>query len=178
MKILAFTGPMGSGKSTAVRLITRMHSGLELVKFAQPLYDIQEYIYDRIGRVYTRPEDFVKDRKLLQFLGTEWGRSLSPSLWIDLWKKEVSKVKHLRLKNYLIVNDDLRFDNEAEAVKSLGGIIVKLQTSKNRIEKINTGHASESGVDFKYVDYLINNDGDIDDLQTELLTINDKEHLW
>lgn len=176
MKIIAFTGPMGSGKSTAVKILKGLTSDLELVKFAQPLYDIQEYVYSRVGKVYTRPENFIKDRKLLQFLGTEWGRSLSSTLWIDLWKKEVTKVKCLT--NSIVVNDDLRFDNEAEAVKSLGGIIIKLQTSKSRIEKINTGHASESGIDLKYVDYLINNDGDIDDLQTELLTINDKEHLW
>jgi dephospho-CoA kinase len=85
MKLIAFTGQMGSGKSTAVSTLREFADNpVHNIKFAQTLYDIQNYIYERIESVYKRPEDFIKDRKLLQWIGTEWGRgTISESLWVD-----------------------------------------------------------------------------------------------
>lgn len=177
MKLIAFTGSMGSGKSTAINILKESTGAdLHLVKFAQPLYDMQEFIYAKISSVYKRPESFIKDRKLLQWLGTEWGRnSIKDSLWTDLWKEEVTYA----LENYpykLIVCDDVRFDNEADAVKSLGGLIIKLQAN-NTGDRINinsgiAGHSSEQGISLDKIDFVINNNGTIDDLKNSLLSLN------
>lgn len=173
MKIIAFTGPMGSGKSTAVQYLKDSNLGkrIELVKFADPLYDIQEFIYRRVSPVLKRQEDFVKDRKLLQWLGTEWGRSIYENIWVDLWRHEVS----FMVENYpevVVVCDDVRFDNEAETVKKLGGYIIKLVTNKNE-ERITTNngiakHPSELGIDEKHVDFVINNNDTLDVFKNDL----------
>ena len=46
MKLIAFTGKMGSGKSTAIEELRKLvNYQTANVKFAQPLYDIQEFVY-------------------------------------------------------------------------------------------------------------------------------------
>lgn len=173
---------MGAGKSTTLQLISELsHDKVVNIKFAATLYEMQELLYDKISAVYKRPKDFVKDRKLLQFLGTEWGRSLSPTIWIDIWKHEVKWIAE-NSSEHLVVCDDVRFDNEAEAIKSLGGIILQIKSDKTET-RIDTkagiiGHASEGGIDLKHVDYIVENNGTIDDLRSALLYVNSREAIW
>lgn len=179
MKLIGFTGAMGVGKSTAIEFLREYFNEQQItnVKFAQPLYDMQEFIYRRIADVHPRPKDFVKDRKLLQWLGTEWGRdSIKETLWGDLWEKEVRTIDS-GWYNMLITCDDIRFDNEAERVDDLGGFIIKL-TSNMTEERINTKaglaqHKSEAGVNPKFISYEIANDTTIAEFRTKLFKVYD-----
>lgn len=160
--IIGFTGKMGSGKSTAIAMVEEIAKVPSInVKFAQPLYDIQEAAYSIIEGAYTRPETFVKDRKLLQWIGTEWGRGLSEDLWVNLWQSTVQNILEY-VPQGVITCDDVRFDNEAEKIKSMGGIIIKIQRSEATPDAPNgiAGHASEKGVSDSLVDFVINNDYD------------------
>jgi len=185
IKLVGFSGNMGCGKSSAIEVLRNLIDGhnvntkVKLVKFAGPLYDMQEYIYNRISGVYTRPENFVKDRKLLQWLGTDWGRqTVSESIWVDIWK---SDVEIALAKGYTVVCDDVRFDNEAEAIKSIGGKLV-LITSDNNLDRIttNTGiksHASEMGINKSLVDKHVANDGSYDEYVQKLETMFESLNL-
>lgn len=176
MNLIGFTGQMGVGKSTAIQLLrSLMHNrnlDIHLVKFAQPLYDIQELVYKRIDSVYDRPENFVKDRKLLQWLGTDWGRdTISQSLWIDIWEAEVKRVWGCN-PMMLVVCDDVRFDNEASIFKSLGGKIIKLESNRN-VERVDTkagiaNHKSEAGVNPQYIDIIVENNGTLNEFEVSL----------
>lgn len=172
MKIIAFTGSMGSGKTTAIQELLASHRGDQVnVKFAQPLYDMQEYAYGRIDSVYTRPTDFVKDRKLLQWIGTEWGRdTISKTLWVDLWKAEVEKYK---LTDTIVTCDDVRFDNEAETIRSLSGIIIRLETNQARIAAGNGSntHSSEAGISNQFVKFTVHNNGSLEEFKNNLRTV-------
>lgn len=165
--IITLSGPMGSGKSTAIAEITKQFPNSRLIKFAGTLYDIQEMIYDRISSVYTRPEDFVKDRKLLQWLGTDWGRdTISQTLWVDIWRAEAESCEEAGV---VVLCDDCRFDNEASIIKDMGGYIIKLNSDRN-LDRAQGGegikaHASESGIDSKYVDIAIDNNGTIEEFK-------------
>lgn len=174
MKIIAFTGKMGSGKSTAINELKKLVGQTANVKFAQPLYDIQEMIYRRISGAYERPEGFIKDRILLQWLGTNWGRdTISPTLWVDLWKHQVSLVQELQQNVKVITCDDVRFDNEAEMVKSQGGIVVQI-TRKDANPDGGTGikaHASEAGISKNLIDFTIENDYGVKELSMMLKRI-------
>lgn len=172
--IIAFTGKMGAGKSTAIEELAEIQpKEIHLVKFAAPLYDMQEFIYRRVQNVYRRPSNFIKDRKLLQFLGTDWGRNvIGEDVWVNLWKDEVRYTSE-NFPRYITVCDDLRFDNEAVAVKASGGVIIQI-ISDNRSQRIDTSlssHASESGIDKKYIDHTLVNNGTIKELRDGLKEI-------
>ena len=176
--IIGFTGQMGSGKSTAIERLKKYAGRVELVKFAGPIYDIQEYVYSRIASVYTRPDTFTKDRKLLQWIGTDWGRdTISQTIWLDLWKAKVRSVQnqHIYTPNLTIVCDDVRFDNEAEMVKSLGGHVVQIISDKtqNRIDTTAgiVHHKSEAGLDPKLVDYTVTNNGTIAEFELAIRNV-------
>lgn len=174
MKLIAFTGSMGSGKTTAIQHLkdTHLEKKIESIKFAGPLYDMQEYIYRRIELVYRRPQNFVKDRKLLQWLGTEWGReTINTNIWTDLWKAEVAYIAE-NYPHVIAVCDDCRFDNEAELVKSMGGVIVKL-VADNAHTRMDpklaiTNHASEAGISEKLVDFTVHNNDTVDAFKHKL----------
>lgn len=177
--ILAFTGKMGAGKSTAAKQLEKLGYYVTVSKFAAPLYDIQELIYRRIESVVRRDHTFEKDRKLLQLLGTEWGRSLDEDLWVKLWKQDVQQLEN-RLKdkpNHVIVVDDCRFDNEAQAVLDKGGYIVNIRcdgvahTTRSVHGRDSLTHASERGISNRFVLATLENSGTVEELKENLKNI-------
>lgn len=171
--IIGLTGGMGVGKSTALKILENEFNA-KLLKFAQPLYDIQEYIYGRISTVYQRPETFQKDRFLLQWLGTEWGReTISNTLWLDLWKAQAYEMHHD--KGLFVVSDDTRYPNEAQAIKELGGIVIKIYSNKINERSVNRdgmlNHKSEIPLHKDYIDYNIENNGSVKELEDKILEI-------
>ena len=117
-------------------------------------------------------------RLLLQLLGTECGRKIiHPNIWVSATfaeykpqhfrtvKYQGSFVDHLTtMPNWIIT--DVRFPNEAKAVKDRGGILIRI----NRPGFENTGdHLSEIALDdYKNFDTIIINDGTIEDLSKKI----------
>ena len=172
-RIIAFTGKMFSGKSTAIEAVRSKYDfigeGVENIKFAQPLYDIQAYIYQRIGKDVPQP----KDRKLLQWLGTDWGRAIDLNLWVKVWSDEVA----MSLAS-VVTCDDCRFDNEAATVKEMGGIIIRIVSPEERRKAQGAAlgltivdHASEAGISDQFVDYEIHNTGTKEELEQMVLSV-------
>ncbi len=86
-------------------------------------------------------------REFLQKLGTEFGRKqLGPDVWVETLLSSLDKDK-----NYII--PDVRFDNEASAIKKYGGEIIR--TLRPGTEGCEDTHESESGIDESYVDTTI-----------------------
>lgn len=168
--IIGFSGKMGAGKSTAAYLVGRVsYQPVRLIKFAQPLYDMQTAIYDRIKGVHIKPDAFVKDRVLLQLLGTEWGRnSISPTLWTDLW---ASEAKLAVSKGFNVVCDDVRFENEALTIKALGGVIVDVSTNRIGDDSLKglPNHPSELGLPRRLIDVEVTNNGTEGQFQLSLV---------
>lgn len=176
MRLIGLAGGMGVGKTTAIHVLQDTQSlPVHVVKFAQALYDMQEFIYRRIQSVHKRPDSFQKDRMLLQWLGTEWGREhISETLWVDLWKAQVEEILEQNSR-CIIVSDDVRFDNEAHMITSMGGKIIKLESAHatKRIDTTNgiVNHLSENGIDSKYISHVIKNDGSRKDFKDSLCAV-------
>jgi dephospho-CoA kinase len=168
-KLIALTGAMGSGKTTVLEMLKqRVPAQVKYVKFAQPLYDIQAYVYDRVRQPHPQP----KDRKLLQWLGTEWGRGIDENLWVNIFKVEAEEAL---TEGAYVLNDDTRFENEAQMIKALGGVVVLIEASSEvrgqRIQLLNTGHPSEAGIPSKYIDYTLRNNGSLEELSQQVSTL-------
>lgn len=175
--IIGFSGKMGVGKSTAIEVL-RASTGrpVFLVKFAQPLYDIQEAVYDRVAPVYKRPEYFVKDRKLLQWMGTEWGRdSISKTLWVDLWSARATQI-WAENPSAIVACDDVRFDNEAETIRRHGGRVVLLTDTLKYRDRAEggvgiQGHSSEAGIAPALVDRTVDNNNTLNNFKAKLCAL-------
>jgi hypothetical protein len=73
----------------------------------------------------------------MQTLGTEWGRQLiSPTLWVDAWMAAALTARGA------VIADDVRFADEADAVRALGGIVVLIRRTDGE-PTIHNQHASE-----------------------------------
>ena len=106
-------------------------------------------------------------RELYQRLGTDSGRFIKPTIWIDHF------ARNLRDGNVTV--DDIRFVNEGEALEKLGFLKVKVWTPEEvrqqRLrdrdgfyEEKRQGHASETELEEIEPDVLIENIGDSTDL--------------
>ncbi len=161
-RVVALTGAAGSGKSTAADYLIR-HHGYERVKFAGPLKAMlkvagltDSQIEGADKEKPTRLLQGKTPRYAMQTLGHEWGRNcIGEDFWVFLFEHAALQIID---NGGVIVVNDLRFPNEAEAVRKLGGVIVKLE---GRVGIAGT-HASEAGCGTW--DGIVVNDGGLVDL--------------
>lgn len=155
---IAFGGKMGSGKDTAASYLSQRYHG-SIRSFAAPLYDILHYAQQVCG---FKEE---KDRKFLQFVGTEWARSHDPDIWIKIALNEPTPGN--------IFISDVRFENELKALKEDGWTCVKIHRA-HQDQREGTGssqHVSEKELDVisnDQWDYIIDNNGDLRQFYAEL----------
>lgn len=164
MNVIGLKGKARVGKSTAAQYL--VNRGYERTSFAAPLKGMLAYLLayqdldvETIGRMVNGdlkevPTPYLSGRsprEAMQTLGTEWGRGLHPDLWVNVWKNKVEGKK--------VAVDDMRFANEAAAVRELGGFVIEIVPSKkDAIGSVGiAGHASES-LDFD-PDIVVVNDG-------------------
>jgi hypothetical protein len=127
--IIAFTGLAGAGKSTAAAHLVKCH-GFERVRFAGPLKAMLGALGCTLEQIDGSEKETPCDllcgktpRQAMQWLGTEFGRNMiGDDLWIRAWKAAVDRLP----AGVPVVVDDLRFPNEAEAVRAVGGFIVRI----------------------------------------------------
>lgn len=130
-------------------------------------------------------------RLLLQLLGTEVGRNIiHPNIWVNAlfadykcndcnktscYNEEDTGQDICNFPNWIIT--DMRFPNELKAVKDRGGITIRVNRNNNVCVCVNDSkldclvqcnekpqHPSETALDNAKFDYVIDNDGSIEDL--------------
>lgn len=160
--LIGLTGKAGAGKDTAGGIFSRDH-GFELYAFAWPLKSGLEAMFDLPPQVWLpeHKEEVIpwigkSPRQLMQTLGTEWGRQfVHQDIWTRVMQHRWETVQ-VAMSNPRMCITDVRFDNEAEAVKKRRGIIVHIVRSAALPV---SAHVSEAGVDPYYVDFTLSNDG-------------------
>jgi hypothetical protein len=155
IKIIGITGRKFSGKDTAGNYFVEKY-GFERMAYADPLKKAAKEIFDfNDEQLYGNAKEIIDQywgitpRNAMQFLGTDLFRNhiceLLPNMGKDIWVN-VLKRKALNIfeKNpdSKIVVTDVRFPNELQAIKDLGGITIKLQRD-NAQEKVNRDFALE-----------------------------------
>lgn len=149
MKLIAFTGKMYSGKTTAVSIITRMDTRYTRIRFAGPLKMMMSALgltaWQIDGKQKNMPCELLcgkTPREAMQTLGTDWGRDLiGNDLWVNAWRHQVNDAFY---ENRMVVTDDCRFLNEAKAVREMGGIVVRIVRTTAEDELVGRGHESET----------------------------------
>ena len=168
MKI-AFGCKMGVGKDTAADYLISKYGG-QKHSFAKPLYDIMNYAQQVAGF------DQVKDRQFLQYIGADWGRSKDPNVWINTAIRNTPEYSNVFLT-------DVRYPNELQALKENGWICVKIVRENIDKTRVGTGtqvHSSETALDGcpdEVWDYIIENNGTIEEFHEKLEDLVDRENI-
>lgn len=129
--IIGFSGHRGVGKTTVMaQYLNRLH-GFKVVSFGSKLKEMARLFFP-FG-----PLDFLEKNKEKPYKEYDWtprdfmialgklGRYFDENYWVKMSGLETMKGN--------IVLDDVRFPNEAEYIKSQGGILIRV----SRYEKLN-----------------------------------------
>jgi hypothetical protein len=179
--IIGLSGYARSGKDEAAKVLVE-EFGFTRVAFADKLRDFlyAENPIVSVWRIWdgepgvVRVQDVIdrytwdnykstmygeEIRELLQRLGTEAGRQ---TLWDTIWIDAAFAPYH---EDDNIVVTDCRFPNEAQAIRSRGGYIW-------RIERYGVGpanaHESETSLDDYEFDLTIKNDGTLEEFRDKV----------
>ena len=167
--VVGFCGLAGTGKTTLAQHLVQ-HHGFIRVPFAGPLKAMAAAFgltpAEMSGHLKEEPCEALcgkTPRQFMQLLGTEFGRDLlGPDLWVNAWRRTVTCHLEEALVDgapLRIVCDDVRYANEAAAIRGLGGQVVLL-TRQGAGSKSGFSHPSEA-LDF-IPDKSVGNDGAIE----------------
>lgn len=165
MILIGIAGPAQSGKSTLAgefrRLVEFRGQKYREQPFAGPLKRMLTSIGVDVSDLSKNvPVAFLDGRLtpriMMQTLGTEWGRILLPDLWLHVWQHELDD------QASCVCVPDVRFNNEANLIRSLGGTIVHV-TRKPTVDMLAVpAHASEAGITRVKGDIIFRNDRGIE----------------
>jgi hypothetical protein len=209
--LIGLVGFIGSGKNTVANCFVEL--GCSQDSFAAPLKDMCSAIFgwprDLIegdtneSREFRETPDMFWTRKLgidnftprlaLQLAGTEVMRNhFSQDIWLNSLEYRIRKTRH----NRCVVISDVRFRNELELIKQMGGHTIWVRRGElpewyDIAVSANTGnavsrkimqtryrdiHESEwNWAGFEY-DYVINNNGSVEDLRQQVNEISKRIH--
>jgi len=204
--LIGIIGFKGSGKSTISKILKDKYN-FEIDSFAKPVKDIAQCIFNwdrdmlegetiesREWRETidvdwsTRLDKYITPRKILELIGTEFGRYLiHGNIWIE------SLLNRIKNKKRVVISD-VRFENEINSITSKGGIIIKIirkppsyydeikhlsqHDANEYMSKYYKGvHVSEYSVCNYNVQYEINNkeDNNFDYLEEQIKHIIDSK---
>lgn len=170
--IIGLTGKIGSGKTTAARILRELYNfdeytfKSEMIRALCVLFEVSSDFFENRDTKET-PSDTLfgkTPREVMQSFGTEWARnSIHPDIW-------VSKLMQKRPEDKKVVISDVRFDNEAAAIRERGGIVVQLNRLDNPYPV--SSHASEDGISNRMIDHHLT----FCDPTGEELELRDKLH--
>jgi len=181
--IIAFTGKAHSGKDTAAHVLKEL--GYKHFFFAEPLYAMARVMleYGNVDADYYLSNDHKEDpipdynpplmfpfsqsrvisaRIILQTLGTEWGRNIiNEDIWVNILLARIAG-------HQKVVISDLRFPNEAAAILTMGGRVIKIERPETSPVP---AHASENGVPDSVITDTIRNDGTLEEFKTQIAAL-------
>lgn len=172
--LIGLCGKAGCGKDTAASYITQ-DFGFERYAFAYPLkqglaamLDVAPgLLEDRKYKEAVIPWLGKSPREMLQTLGTEWGREkVHPEIWLRLMERRYAMVVDLHLPGLVVT--DVRFDNEAEKIRRMGGYVIQIE--RPGVATVAT-HVSENGINPRLIDQTIVNGGSLQALRDTVLGV-------
>src|ERR1041385_511621 len=162
MNIIGLSGKKQSGKNQVARFITKIYKNKIILEtaFADELkLEVADACNTTVDEIQLHKDTY---RNLLQLWGTNYRRKFyGEDYWI---KKLLFKISN-SVADITIITD-VRFLNEAQMVKQIGGYLVRIERPSDSV--LIDRHPSEIELDdYKKFDFIIKNDGTLDDLYVQ-----------
>lgn len=185
MRLIGFTGKAGSGKDTAADYLCQQR-GFFKYSFAKPLKDMLAVIGvtdNRETKELPHPVFGVSPRRMMQTLGTDWGRDMiCADIWLRCATQALRNTPMIELNKYTLNGSqcsdwgaakgmaiaDVRFENEAAWLRQSGGVLIHI--GRPGLVEV-AAHVSENGVEFLESDRLLVNDSTVRVLHAKLESI-------
>lgn len=171
--LIGLHGRAGAGKDTVALMWGTSH-GFQRVALADPLrealYELDpmlatgltvRMLVDSVGWEAAKRHRLYgpEVRRLLQVLATEVVRDMiSPTAWVDIAEQHITE---LRDAGSSVVVTDVRFPNEADMIRRLGGHIVRV----DRLGPAESGSQHRSETASIHADLVLSNDFDLASLR-------------
>ena len=190
MQLVGICGEIGSGKSlVSDYLVNKLQ--YDEYAFAKPVKDVATAMGFTHNEVWgTQDQKLSKNkywgisaREFLQKFGTEIGREILPSIipnmdmgtsgspWIKLFEIYWKSLIERKGDSATLVVSDVRFVDEANAVKQNSGILIRLVRKRKNISGAEHKHASETSMKDIKVDYVVYNNGTKKELYEKIFNI-------
>jgi adenylate kinase family enzyme len=148
--IIGFAGKMGAGKTTAAKKLLEW-VGIEkgqMLSFADGLREVVSILTNKPAMELKKQE--VKNEEyrnsgltygqILQKVGVQW-REFNENIWVEKLEQKINKNK-----KYTFI-DDVRFPNELEWIKKMGGKVYYIKNTGTKPEdKRDKNHISETAL--------------------------------
>ena len=189
-KIIGLSGAKRSGKSVVAQYLIDNYNYHEYA-FAMPLKNALNAIFQFSpeqlhGNKKEEVDKYwgVSPRELMQSVGTDLFRNelgrvcknfgSSNDIWVrcfERWVQTIHDNSEQQQKNINIVVSDIRFENEANKVRELGGIIINIK--RNTDINQYSQHESENNKNSlsKYFNYEIENNSSKEELYEKIKKI-------
>ena len=189
MILIGFSGPAGCGKDTAEDALSRhfvnygtiadslaRHLNYGTMAFAYTLKSgICEMFYlnrnifnSRESKEAPIPGINKSPRELAQIIGTDCIRKMiGENTWVHIMARRYADFCETGLQRLAIT--DVRFENEAEWIRSMGGTIIHIV--RPGVSWNPDGHESEHGIEIKDDDMILTNNGSLAEFEQKTLEL-------
>jgi hypothetical protein len=173
-RIVGLCGAIGAGKDSVADVLAR-DLGYKELAFATALKEAVATMFPWVPRCHffgTQEEKAQTlfqgtqrwtGRKLLEYFGTDCGRAILQDIWVRAAMEQID-----RRPDKLWVVSDVRFPNEAQAIRDRGGIIWEVVKTGGVTE--HTGHVSDMAwKEIRKDAYVVARAGDMEGLRRATL---------
>lgn len=162
-KIIGLVGRSRVGKDTVAEIIMEDLPEYELRRLSAPLKKAIKELYDfNVSQIETDLKEKTDRRwnKTPRECIVSLTEYMMGYMGTDFFTKRL--YGEVDLPEYIII-PDVRYEHDIREIHNRGGIIIKVEKTHNTVR-----HPFEDNIDDMVGDFLIKNDGSIDDLQSNL----------
>jgi hypothetical protein len=171
-KLIGIAGKARSGKDTVAKYLWERHA-FTRIAFADPLKLAAQQMFGLTDEAAfgdefketVMPYWDKSPRQIFQLLGTE---CVKPFFGDDIWIKRLKLTYSVMSETDDVIIPDVRFNPEAEWIRSIGGRIIHLHRGA---APVVNHHVSEAGIQLVEGDIWLDNNGTLDDLASMIDTI-------
>lgn len=170
MKVICISGKAQHGKDTTAGMMKTALESMGHTVLIAHYGDLVKYVCRTFFGWNGEKDSY--GRSLLQKVGTDIVREQCPNYWVDFIKDMLSMFPN---EWDFVLIPDSRFPNEIDGLRKAGLSVVHLRVRRDNFESPLTteqqNHPSETALDHIVPDFLIVNDGTLEDLYNKVCNL-------